>query len=159
MRIAETVGKNFRPGRGHGDERIRICAGGRNAIAAIPAEHVARAQLNVGSDPQDFTHEDVELLRIRVRDSGRLSACTVADSYIKVAVIVLAGLGARIEHQIPDRVIAVIADSQDLASRAFECGVPNVAVRPFNDDGFQVRLYGWRIDGRGDGISLEFWRR
>src|SRR5438552_7352885 len=159
MRVAETVSKNFRPCCRYGCERIRIRAGGRNTIASVCAEHVARMQLNVGSDPQDFAHEDIELLRVQVRNSGRLSACAVADSYIKVAVIVLAGLRRRIEHQIPDRVIAVVADSQDLASCAFERGVPNVAVRPFDDDGFEVRLYGRRIDGRSDGISIEFWSR
>ena len=66
VRIAKSVRENFRPRSGDGNKRIRVGAGGRNAVAAVLAELVVRAQREVGRDPQDFSLQGAERLRRRV---------------------------------------------------------------------------------------------
>src|SRR5579871_3460599 len=110
MRIAEAVCKDFTASAGDRYKRIWIRTRGRNPVAAVLAECILRMQIDIRSDPQDFSQQSIEPLRSSVAGPRSFSLSAIADRNVEIAVIVMSRPGQRVKHHIGDRMITVETD-------------------------------------------------
>src|SRR3984893_13551693 len=96
VRISQAVGIDFTASADYRHEGIGIRASRWNPVTSIRAELIFRMQINIGSDPQDFAHEVIELLREGMSGPWRFSLGAVAHRNVEVSVVILPGLNKRV---------------------------------------------------------------
>ena len=138
MRIAQAVGPDLLARAV--DRRERIVVG--DAIAAVLADGArVRVLAQVGDDAEDLADEGVESLRVQAAAVALLAGLRVAGPQIHHPPVRIARSRDRVEGHLAQRMRRQrILHAQELAGRAFERGVRDVAIRPFDEHDLAIDL-------------------
>ena len=113
-----------------------------NPIAAVLADGAGvRVLAQVGDDAEDLADEGVEPLRVQPAAVALLAGLRIAGSQIHHPPIRIAGARDRVEGHLAQRMRRQrILHAQDLPGRAFECGIRDVAILPFDEHDLAIDL-------------------